>query len=80
MHNASLAAGAAVGFTLYNSIIDSFHSVCVEQVISHTSAAYNVWVDSKGVGAAFIVVKNISGAPLSEPIVLSFSVIKGAIA
>ena len=79
MHNASLAAGAAVGFTLNNSLIDSFHSVGIEQVTSHTPAAYNVWVDSKGVGAAFIVVKNISGAPLSEPIVLSFSIIKGAI-
>lgn len=80
MHNASLAAGASVGFTLNNTIIDSFHSVGIEQVTSHTPAAYNVWVDSKGVGAAFIVVKNISGAPLSEPIVLSFSIIKGAVA
>ena len=80
MHNASLAAGAAVGFTLNNTIIDSFHSVGIEQVTSHTPAAYNVWVDSKGVGAVFIVVKNISGAPLSEPIVLSFSIIKGAVA
>ena len=78
MHNAPLASGAAVGFTLNNTQLGAFDSLYVEQVISHTPAAYNVWVDSKDVGAAFIILKNVSGVSLSEPMVLSFTIIKGA--
>jgi len=80
MHNAPLAAGATVGFTLNNTQLGAFDSLCVEQVTSHTPAAYNTWVDSKNAGAAFIILKNVSGVSLSEPMVLSFTIIKGATA
>ena len=46
---------------------------------SGASVGYNIWISSVGNGVCTIAVKNISDILLSEAIVLSFGIIKGAI-
>jgi len=75
----ALAAGAAVAFTFTNSTIASTaDSVIIHRQSGGTAGAYNVWVDSVAAGSCVIYLKNISGASLSEAVVLSFKVIAGA--
>ena len=78
MNGDALAAGAVVAFVFNNSIISYVDQILVTRATTGTTAGYNIWIDSVGNGACTIVVKNISAASLSEAIVLSFVVIKGA--
>ena len=80
LSSANLPAGLAVGFTLRNSLLGAFDLLIINQVTDGTGAAYHVWVDSKGMGAAFIVIKNISTVALAEAPVINFAIIKGALA
>lgn len=81
MNNAALAANTTVYFTLANSTIgvDDVVALNIRSGMA-TSGTYQAWVDSIAAGAAVICLRNISGGSLSEAIVLSFAVIKGATA
>lgn len=77
-HNAALASGASVIFTLNNSVINPSNIV----VASHSETggtvnAYIVDVLTTGTGYTAFRVTNISGGSLSEAIDIMFSVQKG---
>lgn len=80
MHNASLAAGTEIYFTLYNSVIG-----INDVVYCMTNVAVNGWtyrIRTVGInsGLVNIYVKNEYGAALADSIDIYFVVIKGAIA
>lgn len=79
MNNASLGASTSVMFRLTNSTITGSDTVVVNIASGATSLAYVTAVEAVGTGSADIVVRNVSGSPLSEALVLNFAVIKGAI-
>jgi len=79
MHNASLAAGASVTFGLTNSFIAQNDILSLQLRADFSITNYELKA-SVGTGAANIALKNISGGSLSEAVVFSFSVIKGATA
>lgn len=74
MHNASLSAGASVGFVFYNDTIGAN-----DIVLMNATSAFNNYSIRVGVGstAASVVITNETGSPLSEAVVLNFTVIKG---
>lgn len=78
----ALAAGTAAGFVLNSSTIGGGDGLIVTMKNGGASigTSYNLWVGAIGAGQAVIVLKNVSGASLSEAITLNFQVIKGATA
>lgn len=78
LNAASLAAGSSVGFSLINSLIQPADHLFVSlKNGSGTGGAYLIQsqVDS---GAAAIYVRNLTGGPLAEAIVIKFALIKGS--
>lgn len=75
MNNASLAAATNVSFTLNNTFISANDTLIVTISSGATAAAYNAWVSGLAAGSATIVLRNISAGPLSEAVVLNFSII-----
>jgi threonine dehydratase len=75
MHNASLAAGASVTFTLTNSTLSAKDVLIVNVGSGGTSGAYWPYVATLSSGAAVIGVYNNTANPLSEAIVLNFATI-----
>jgi predicted ThiF/HesA family dinucleotide-utilizing enzyme len=76
MNNASLATATNATFTLNNSFISANDTVIL--TISGgqaTPGSYNVFANSLTAGAVSITLRNISGGPLSEAIVINFAVI-----
>ena len=80
MHDAALAANTSVAFTLNNSVFSATDNVIVQLRGGITQGAYQVWAEAFGTGTCAIVLRNISGASLSEAVVINFSVIKGSTA
>ena len=80
MHNAALAAGAEVSFTLTNSTIGANDVVYPVIKSGATANTYGLTVDSVVAGSCRIQVTNRSTTSRSEAIVLQFVVIRGAIA
>ncbi len=80
MHNASLASGASVNFTLTNSSIAANSLLVVNHTSAGTLGSYTAVVASCTTGSAIIRVTNISGGSLGEAIVLTFAVINAAVA
>ena len=82
MHNAALAAGASVYFSLVNSIIGSADTLAVHPVFFTGTAGseYEAWVSYLVVGQAVIGVRNNTAGSRSDPLILNFAVIKGATA
>lgn len=80
LHNQALAANAVVTFPFNNSTIQSDDILLLQLKSGATAGAYIVDVYSKTNGVAYISVKNISAASLSEAIVISFVIIKGSTA
>lgn len=82
MNNAALAAGATVGFSLNNSLISVSDNIILtlQNGGAATGLNYNAWVGGTAAGVAVILIKNISGASLSESLVLNFAIIRGATA
>lgn len=79
MNNALLASGAVVVFQVNNS----FYALAdtVNLMISggiSSSINYRYWATYSGAGSFFINVENRTGAGLSEAIVFSFTITKGA--
>lgn len=80
MHNAALAAGAEVSFSLTNSTIVLGDAVYVHHSGLGTAGAYFAQCTAVSGGGCTITVTNLSGGSLSEAIELTFFVLKGVTA
>lgn len=79
MHNAALAAGSQVTFTLNSSTISATDVVTVMPASGFaTWGAYQAWAGGSGTGQVGITLRNMTGGSLSEAVVLNFVVTKGA--
>ncbi len=78
MHNASLADGAEVTFTVTNSEVAATDVVVVNHGSAGTAGAYVVQANTLAAGSFKITVGNVSGGALAEAIVLNFVALKGA--
>lgn len=82
-HNASLAAGAVVAFSV-NNLTSEAASVPVVSIYQDgvvDPASYNVWTQPWISGGGFnVFLRNISAGPLAQAVGINFAVIKGAIA
>ena len=76
MNAASLAAGATVFFQFNNSVFNynQGDSLLVE---TNNPASYTIKSGGGDIGNAYIALKNETGAPLAEAVVVIFKVIKG---
>lgn len=77
-HDAALAAGASVTFTVTNNKVGSDDNVIVNTFTGFLN--YRVEAPTVGGGSFTIRLTNISGGSLSEAVQIKFTVIKGAIA
>jgi hypothetical protein len=75
MHNAALAASAAVQFTMTNSAISGTDVVVTCQGTGGTAGAYQADCVDVGAGTAIFRVVNTSAGSLSEAVTLNFVVI-----
>jgi hypothetical protein len=75
MHNAALAASAAVQFTMTNSAISGTDVVNVNQGTGGTAGSYQAHCVDVGAGTAIFRVVNTSAGSLSEAVTLNFVVI-----
>ena len=76
MNNASLATATNATFTLNNNLISANDTVIL--TISGgqaTPGSYNVFVNALGTGTVSITLRNISGGPLSEAVVINYAII-----
>lgn len=80
MSNAALASAAEVAFTLNNTAIEANDVIIVNIKSGATLGAYSLTIGAVAAGSCSITLSNISGASLSEAVVLSFAVIKAVIA
>jgi hypothetical protein len=75
MNDASLANVTNVTFTLTNSTISAKDVVVLSVASGATAGGYNCWISSKGNGTCTITLRNLSGGPLAEAVVINFAVI-----
>ena len=76
MNAASLATATNATFTLNNSFISANDTIIL--TISGgqaTPGSYNVFTNALATGTVSITLRNISGGPLSEAIVVNFAII-----
>ena len=82
MNNAALAAGAAVSFTLTNSLISANDTivVCVSSNTTGSAAgAYTTYVSYLAAGSALITLRNLTAATsYSEAVIINYAIIHGA--
>jgi hypothetical protein len=78
MHNAELAAGAEVAFTLNNTSIAATDVIVVNVAATGTVGSYLVGIGAVANGSCSIVLSNCSAGALSQAVALNFVVIKGA--
>ena len=71
----SLAAGTNVSFTFNNSFISANDTLILTISGGVTVAAYNVWVNSLGVGTASITLRNTTAGALAEAVIINFALI-----
>jgi hypothetical protein len=79
MHDAALAAGAAVSFVLTNNTI-SINDTIIVNVSSNTTGsaagAYTTYVSYLAAGSALITLRNLTAATsYSEAVIINFSII-----
>jgi hypothetical protein len=75
MNNASLANVTNVSFTLTNSTISPNDVVVLSVASGATAGGYNCWISGKATGSCTITLRNLSGGPLAEAVVINFAVI-----
>lgn len=78
LNAAALAANTTVNFTFTNSVIGANDLCLFNHESAGTAGAYN-FNSQCGVGSALVSVRNVTAGSLSEAIVVSFMVFKGAI-
>lgn len=81
MNNASLAAGATVGFALNNTYISTSDTVIVTILDTSTTSTsnYQSWATVRS-NVCSINLKNNTAGSLSEAVIINFTIIKGATA
>jgi hypothetical protein len=77
-HNAALAAGAEVSFTVTNNQVAATDVPCIAWASGGTAGVYAVDVTAVGSGSFRITISNLHTASLSEAIVINFVIVKGA--
>lgn len=79
MHNSALAAGASVGFALFNSVIQANDSVIAASLWngSYNGTNYSVEVRQVGAGGVYVYVTNKSAGSLSDSLQIQYNVIRG---
>lgn len=77
MHNASLAAGTSVGFTVTNSAMGANDQVIITHAAVGTYGGYTFAV-APGAGSFNVYVRNNTAGALAEAIVLQFLIIKSS--
>ena len=75
-HNASLANGAAVSFTVNNSLVGPNDTVIA--TAGAAFVAYLVTAKTGNTGSFEIVLRNLTGSAHAEAVVINFAIIKGA--
>ena len=75
MHGAALGAGAAAGFTFFNSTIGAGDLLLLNHASGGLFGAYAINSQCSA-GAASIHVRNTTGGSLSEAVVISFALVK----
>ena len=78
MNTAALAGNTSVQFILNNTSIKSEDIVLVQIADSATFLAYLLWSEQSRDGFVRINLRNITAGSLSEGIVISFAIVKGA--
>lgn len=76
LNNAALADATNVKFTVTNSAVAATDVVVAVHASGGTAGVYQVWIGAVAAGSFDISVRNVSGGPLSEAIVVNFAVIK----
>lgn len=72
----ALGANTTVRFTVNNSLVQSLDTPLV--TVQSPASKYRVWVDSCPTNSFVIALENITGGSLSEAVVISFGILKGA--
>lgn len=78
-HNAALAAGDYVGFSLFNSLISPTDTVILTPTYASNGHAYSIRA-SVASGAVSIIIENSGAISLTDALVINFAVIKGSTA
>lgn len=78
MHDAALAAGAEVSFTVTCSEVAASDIVLVNHSSAGTAGSYLVQANSIAAGSFAITVSNASAGSLGEAIVLTYAIFKAA--
>ena len=78
MHNAALAPGSSVSFTLTNSTISPEDVVIVNLASGASADSYTAEVTQVATGSCRLQIRNVSASSLSEALVLNFALVKGA--
>jgi 1-aminocyclopropane-1-carboxylate deaminase/D-cysteine desulfhydrase-like pyridoxal-dependent ACC family enzyme len=78
MNNAALAAGAAVSFTLNNTLLSANDTIIVCISGGATAAAYTVYISSMTTNSAVVTLRNLSAGSLSEAVIVNYAIIHGA--
>lgn len=79
-HDESMAAGAAVSFTVANSAVEVGDAVYIKRKSGGTALCYYVDIDSVSAGSFVVILQNIDGSSHAEAITLNFMVFKGVTA
>lgn len=80
LNNSALADDTVASFTLTNSVIAATDVVLASIKSGATAGAYTVVVDEVSAGSCRFSLKNVSGASLSEALLVNFIVIKSVAA
>lgn len=75
--NAALAAGAAVAFTMNNSAVVATDHI-VSNIVSNGATSYLLSSRTTGAGTVSFGLRNITAGPLSQALVIKFTIIRGA--
>jgi hypothetical protein len=80
LNNAALNDAAKVSFTVNNLAVAATDTVIINHANTGTAGGYQIQATAVAAGSFKVTVRNISGGPLSEAIVLNFAVIKAVAA
>jgi hypothetical protein len=78
-HNAALAAGAIVSFTVTNSTMTATDVVVVNHSSGGTIGAYTVMPNTPSAGSFRLTLRNNTAGSLGEALVLRFTIIRGSV-
>jgi hypothetical protein len=78
-HNAALAAGAIVSFTVTNSTMAATDVVAINHSSGGTLGAYTVMPNTPAAGSFRVTLRNNTAGSLGEALVLRFAIIRGAV-